>query len=338
MNELRNMTKSLSISDEGELRGIDSDTQEDVELSVVIAVQDPGRTDSIQQLYREYKDQLEVVGLRYEFIFVIESTYSTVVDDLRQLKENGEPIHVLAFTKWHGSATVLSAGFEYASGDVLLTLPAYHQIDPRAIPRLFPPLEEHDMVVVRRRPREDSFITRIHVWGYHAILRGLLEVDFNDLGCGVLAFRREILETVDMYGDQHRFFPVLTSHYGFKIKEIEAPQTKQDTFQSHLSISKYVNRVLDLLSIFFLTKFTHKPLRFFGITGSVALLAGGGLTTFLAIQRLFMGVPLANKPILLLGILLIVLGALLIGIGLIGEIIIFTNSKKMDRYVIEKIV
>jgi len=332
------MTDYHGMSESSGLGVLEDRPREETALSIVIAVRDPEHAVSIPQLYEEYKEQFDAIGHPYEFVFAVEGNAPEVVGDLRQLAEDGEPVMALMFSKWYGGATVLSAAFDHASGDVVVTLPAYHQIDSQAIPSLFPPMEENDMVVVRRWPRQDGLATRIQVRAFHAILQGLLGFDFNDLGCSVAAFRKEILDVVDLYGDQHRFLPVLTSHRGFKVKEIEAPQTTQDTFQSHLSVGSYVNRLLDLVAVFFLTKFTRKPLRFFGATGMAALLGGGGITVTLTIQRLFMGVPLRNKPMLLLGILSIVLGILLFSIGLIGEMIIFTNAKDVREYTVEEII
>lgn len=338
MNESRRMTETSKFPEKTGVWGVDKSKSVDVELSVVIAIQDPGRTDSMQKLYRDYKAQIERIGLRYEFIMAIEGKHSAVVEDLRRLKESGESIRILVFARWHGGATALSACFEHARGNILLMLPAYHQIKPQAIPSFFSALGDNDMIVARRWPREDGYITRIQIWGFHAILHGLLGVEFSDLGCSVIAFKKKILESVDMYGDRHRFFSVLTSYHGFKVKEVNAPQTRDDTFQSHLSVKKHVNRLLDLLSIIFLTKFTKKPLRFFGFIGTFSVMGGGIITLYLSIQRLFMGVPLANKPVLLLGVMLIVLGVLLIGIGLVGEMIIFTNSDRLKSYVVEEVV
>lgn len=332
------MSKYQEVSEPSSVHVVEDSSREETAVSVVIAVRDPERAAPIPQLYEEYKTQLERVGRPYEFVFAVEGDAPGVVEDLRRLAEDGEPITTLVFSKWYGGATVLSAAFDHVSGGVVVTLPAYHQIDPEAIPSLFPPLEENDMVVVRRWPREDGLATRIQVRLFHAILRGILGFNFNDLGCSVSAFQREVLDAIDLYGDQHRFLPVLTSHRGFKVKEIEAPQTSQDTFQSHFSIGGYVNRLLDLVAVFFLTKFTRKPLRFFGATGLASLAGGGGLTLYLTIQRLFFGVPLKNKPMLLLGVLLIVLGTLLFAIGLIGEMIIFTNARHVKEYTIEEII
>lgn len=324
--------------DELEITRADERKEVDTKLSVVIAIRDPERAAPIQELHKDYKRQLERIGLPHEFVYVVEGDHPGVVTELSQLKESGEEIKILVFAQWYGDATVLSAGFEHATGDVLLTLPAYHQIDPEAIPSLVPALEDSDMVVVRRWPRVDGALTRVQIRGFHAILRVLLGFDFHDLGCSVRIFKRKILNTVHIYGDQHRFLPVLASHYGFKVKEVEVAQTKHDTFQRHTSIGVYVNRLLDLLSIFFLAKFTKKPLRFFGFSGLLIFGSGFLLMFYLAVQRLFMGVPLADKPVLLLGILLIVLGTLLFAIGLIGEMIIFTHAKDLKEYTIDKVI
>jgi len=307
-------------------------------LSVVIAVRDPDRAAPLPTLYRDYAQQLETLGWPYEFVFAVEGTEPSVLAPLRRLRDRGEPVAGLAFSRWYGGATALAAAFGRAEGDVVLTLPAYHQIDPAALPSLFPPLDAHDMVVVRLSPRVDSLATRLQTRAYHAALRGLLGVEFRDLGCSVVAFRAEVLEAIERYGDPHRFLPVLARHLGFSVHEVAAPQCEEDTFQRHFSVRTYVHRLLDLLSVFFLTRFTHKPLRFFGAAGGVALLGGGGITGVLAVQRLFWGVPLQDKPMLLLGILLIVLGTLLFAIGLIGEMIIFTTPSRHREYVVEEVI
>lgn len=332
------MSGTAELISEDQLMQGDEHKDVDVDLSVIIAVRDPERAAPMRQLYGEYKKQLEKTGLRYEFIFAIEGDQPAVVNDLCQLKESGERIKILVFAKWYGDATALSAGFDHASGEMLLTLPAYHQIESEAIPSLISALDECDMIAVRRWPREDGVLTQFQIRVYHSILEGVLGFDFHDLGCSVRAFRKKVLETVDIYGDQHRFLPVLASHYGFKVKEVKVPQTEHDTFQQHFSFGLYANRLLDLLSIFFLTKFTKKPLRFFGFAGLLVFLGGFALTLYLTIQRLFIGIPLADKPMLLLGILLIVLGILFFAIGLIGEMIIFTHAKDLKEYTIDKII
>jgi len=246
----------------------------DVQLSIVIAVRDPHRAAPMEKLFREYKEQIEKTGLHYEFIFVIEGDHPSVIDTLTSLKENGEKIKIFVFAKWYGDATSLSAGLDHATGSLVLTLPAYHQIDPEAIPSIIESMNRSDMIIVRRWPRADGAFTRFQVRAFHAVLRKMLGFNFNDLGCSVRLMKKKVIESVQIYGDQHRFYPVLASHNGFKVKEVDAPQTNDDTFQKHFSVSLYINRLLDLLSIFFLAKFTKKPLRFFGFTGLVVLVSG----------------------------------------------------------------
>ena len=320
------------------LETVDRSCEGDVDVSVVIVIRDPQRAAPMPDLYQEYRRQLEDTGLQYEFIFVLEGNQEKTLEDLRLLKEGGKPIRILVLSRWYGGATALSAGFDYASGRFILKLPAYFQIDPDAIPSLLPALETSHMVVVRRWPRRDGLLTRLQVRGFHAILRRILGFNFSDLGCSVVAFRTEILNLVDIYGDQHRFLPVLASHHGFKVKEVEVPQASQDTFRKGRSFGAVLNRLFDLLAIFFLTTYTKKPLRFFGFAGMLAFLGGTAITGYLTFQRLFMGVPLADKPMLLAGLLLIVLGTLFLAIGLIGEMIIFSHSRKLKEYTVEEVV
>lgn len=314
------------------------DRDVEVQLSAIVAVRDPNRATPIQQLYHEYKRQVAKTGLECEFVFAVEGNHPAVLDELCRLKEAGENIKILVFSRWYGDATVLSAGFEHASGDVLLTLPDHHQIEPEAIPSLVTALEGHDMVVVRRRPRVEGALTRFQVRAFHAIQRGLLDTPFHDLGCDVRIFKKKVTETVQVYGDQHRFLPVLASHYGYKVDEVDVPQVPHEPDQSFFPVDVCINRLLDLLSVFFLTKFTKKPLRFFGAAGLLVFSSGFVLTMYLTFQRLFMGVALADKPMLLLGVLLIVLGTLFFAIGLIGEMIIFTHSDDLKEYTVDEVI
>lgn len=310
----------------------------DVDLSVVIALRDPERMVPVQSLYATYKRQIEQTGLRYEFIFIVDGDFPAVFEDLCRLKAEGEPLTIIKFAKWYGDATALLAGFDHAEGDVLLTLPANFEIDPETIPGIVRSLDESDMVVVRRWPRVDSWANRVSTRVFHSILKQMVGVNLNDLTCGVRLFRRSVARTVRIYGDQHRFFPVLVSRFGFRVREVEVPQYRGEATRSSFAASAYVRRALDLLSIFFLVKFTKKPLRFFGITGLVVFALGAVLSLVLASQRIFMGVALADRPALLLALLLVVLGVQLFALGIIGELIIFTHGRHIREYTIERIV
>ncbi len=310
----------------------------DVELSVLITVRDPKKAAPIEELYFEYKKEVEKTGLRYEFIYVIEGKTPHIYDPLCQMKEAGEPLRVLVLSKWYGEATALNAGFEHAVGTTILMLPAYRLVSPESIPALLDKLDESDMVIVRRWPRVDGMLNRLQSGFFHLILRKMFGVAFRDLTCSVRAIKKTVVENVRMYGDQHRFLPILANSYGFKVTEIDIPQSKQDAFPRKFSVGIFVRRLLDLVSIFFLVKFTEKPLRFFGLNGVIVFTVGLLYSAVLVYQRLFMGMGLAERPVFLFSTLLVVLGIFLFAIGLVGELIIFVHSKDLKKYRIEKII
>jgi hypothetical protein len=150
--------------------------------------------------------------------------------------------------------------------------------------------------------------------------------------------KREVAEEVHLYGDRHRFFPLLAYQRGFRIKEVTVQQSRDDAKRRVYQPGSYLIRLLDILTIFFLFKFTKKPLRFFGLVGSGLFGVGGGITGYLGLYRLLRFGGIAGRPLLILGVLLMVLGVQLFSIGLLGEIIIFTHAQQMKDYTIKKIL
>lgn len=307
-----------------------------VDLSVIIPISE--RHDDIQAVFSAYKAGVEDTKLSYEFIYILDGDFPEAMRDLQQLRASGEKIKIIKLAKWFGEATALTVGFEHSSGPVLLTLPAYLQVKPAEIPRLVSELGENDMVVARRWPRGDSLINRIQSRAFHIPIRFLTKLDFQDLGCGMRVFKRRVVDEISIYGDQHRFLPLLAYRQGFKVVQSDAAQAEQDTRKRQYSFGVYLRRVLDILSIFFLLKFAKKPMRFFGLLGSGIFGAGSLILLTLAFQRLVWSVPLSDRPMLLLGSLLLVLGIQVFAIGLVGEIIIFTHAKEIKEYTIEEIV
>ena len=307
-----------------------------VELSVIVPVTE--RFDDVNTVYSAYKNGIEATKLHYEFIYVLDGNFPDIEQELLNLKHNGEQITIIKLAKWFGEATALNVGFEHSSGKLLLTLPAYFQIVADEIPKLFDSLNQYDMVIARRWPRQDSTISKIQSKAFHLPLKLLTDLNFKDLGCGVRLIKRHVVEEINIYGDQHRFLPLLAYRQGFKIKEIDATQAPQDTKQRLYSPGVYLRRLLDILSIFFLLKFTKKPLRFFGLLGSSLFFMGAIISIYLAFERIFLQIPLADRPLLLLASLLIVLGVQVFAIGLIGEIIIFTHAKDLKEYTVEEII
>ena len=310
-------------------------TNEKVELSVIIPVS--GRHDPAIELYKEYKQAVESTGKSYEFIYVLDGRYPEVLADLVKLQET-DSITVISLAKWFGETTALNTAFKQASGDIFLTLPAYQQMEGAGISKIIKSLKDCDMVLARRYPRKDSIINRLQSRLFNFLLRFATDLKINDAGCSIRAFNRDIAENVHIYGDLHRFFPVIAHQHGYRIIEIDVTQAEKDRYRRIYSPGIYIRRLLDLLTIFFLIKFTKKPLRFFGLVGTTLLASGGLGTLFLIAQRLFFDISLADRPALILTSLLVVLGVQIIAIGLIGEIIIFTHAKDIKEYKIDKII
>jgi hypothetical protein len=160
----------------------------------------------------------------------------------------------------------------------------------------------------------------------------------RDLGCGARAMRRQVLEELSLYGDQHRFLPILAYRQGFRVTEVEVAQSKQDRFDGVYQAREYIHRILDIVTVFFLVRFTKKPLRFFGMVGVTIFSIGTLLTLWLVVERLFLGHALSDRPALLLTSLMIVLGLQLFALGLLGELIIFTHARAIKDYQVEKVI
>ena len=308
---------------------------QNTKLSVIIPVTD--RLDPVKQLFSKYKDAIASTGVDYEFIYVVDGNQKNALQQLEELAKD-EAITVISLAKSFGETTALNAAFSTASGEIYLTLPAYEQIEPAEIPKILEQLRDSDMVLARRSPRHDSILNRAQSATFNALLRLSTDLHISDAGCGVRAFKKEILDEVKLYGDLHRFFPVMAHRQGFKVTEVDTAQADADKKLRVYSPGIYLRRLLDILTIFFLVKFTKKPLRFFGMVGSSVFVIGLLANLYIILERIIWGVPLADRPALILSSLLIVLGIQIIAIGLIGEIIIFTHAKDIKEYKIKNII
>jgi len=307
-----------------------------INVAVIVPVSE--RYDEVHELYDAYKKALQSSGFNYEFTYVLDGDFPDVLGKLKKLQADGEPLRILRLGRWFGEATALTAGFENSRGNMILTLPAYYQVEPPELSKLLKEMHNHDMVIGRRFPRTDSRLNRLQTRLFNGMLNFITGTSFHDLGCGVRAFKRQITEEIPVYGDQHRFLPVLAGRQGYRVKEIDLAQSPRDKFTRIYQPGVYPRRLLDMLTVFFLVKFTKKPLRFFGLIGIATFSVGALIVLYLVAERLFASIPLADRPALLVSSLLVVLGVQIFALGLIGELIIFTHAKDIKEYTIEKIV
>lgn len=308
-----------------------------VGVSVVIPVTE--RFDPLDEIYRKHADILKDLVSGFEFIFVLDEGFETAAQSLEELIVNGEPIRLIHLKRHFGEATVLMVGFQQVQFDIIVTLPAYFQTLPEGLSLVLESLlEGNDLVVTRRYPRRDPWINRLQNRVFHAVIAFFTGVRFHDMSCSLRGIRKQVIQEVSLYGDQHRFFPLLAHQRGFKIAEINVAQDPADCHRRVYDPGVYLRRVLDIVTVIFLFKFTKKPLRFFGLVGA-GLFAGGFIVSgILAIQKILGLTELADRPLLILGVLLMVLGVQTASVGLLGEMIVFTHARKVKDYAIKKLL
>jgi glycosyltransferase involved in cell wall biosynthesis len=311
----------------------DQRTNEHVDLSVIVPV--GNRVDDLDELHRSYVRGLDELGLRYELVYVIDGPRQA---ERATLVRSGASAKIVQLNRAFGEASALMAGFAHCRGAQILTLPAYFQIEAEDIRKLVAAGEGVDFIVACRSPRRGGWFERARRQGFHKLLRFVTGSVFRDLGCSVRLFDRRVLEEITVYGDQHRLLPLLAANQGFTVREVEVRQSPRDDFRGNYRVRDYVHRALDLFTVFFLVRFTKKPLRFFGMIGSALV---GLAVIFLAVllaQRLLFNDALADRPALLLTSLMLVVGVQIFALGLLGELIIFTHARDLREYKVAEIV
>jgi glycosyltransferase involved in cell wall biosynthesis len=298
-------------------------------VSVIVPVVE--RAEDLMAVYRAFSRELVSRSEEFEFLFVFDGRFAPP-PELLELSQMNERVRILRFAREFGETAALRIGIEKSRGDLLLTLPAYFQVQPAGVgPLLDAVAAGADMAVANRSPRLDNWINRMQSRAFHRIVGGVTDQQFHDMACGVRAMRRGVAEALPLYGDLHRFIPALALREGYRVDEVPVAQHPNDAQIRVYRPGVYFRRLLDIAAFFFLAKFTERPLRFFGLVGSIFLGSGALLSLVLLIQR-FDGQGIANRPALLLAVLLVALGVQLIGLGLVGEIIVHLRAPHRRIY------
>ncbi len=302
----------------------------DPDVSVIVPVTE--RPEPLAELYLEFSAPLREAGYTYEFLFSVESKNQAVVSPLKELAKSGAPVRVLEVGHAVGESALLKLGASRARGRVLLCLPAYRRVVASSLPDLVERVDEGaDLASARRSQRKDSWVNRLQTKLLHMVISSVADPDMQDVASGVRAMRPAVFEDIPLYGDFFRFLPVLALREGFKVVEVDAIQHPRDARTRVYSPGIYVRRLIDILGLLFLSRFTYKPLRFFGLVG-VTLAGFGALMLFVLLIERLGGQGIANRPMLLLGVLVFTLGIQSIALGLIGEIIVHFNARTERPY------
>ena len=292
----------------------------------------------VEILHEAYGGALDRTGKRWEMVFILDGVEEPVLGKLQALRKKDPRVQVLALHSSFGESVSFAAGAEKARGDYLLTLPSYLQIEPMEILTLVEELDRGaHLVTPWRHPRVDPWINRLQSFLFNRIIRLIIHSRFHDLNCGFRGIRREVLEEITLYGDLFRFLPVIAARQGFRVKEVRVKHKMELGKRGFFGLGVYIRRFLDILAVLFLSRFTQKPLRFFGILGLFLMLVGIGLAAEPVLRKLLGEGSLQDRPLFLVGVAVFTFGVQLIGFGLVGEIIIFTQSKHMREYKVDRV-
>lgn len=309
-----------------------------LDVTVIVPITSPRADvdDVIQGLDRELARQ----GRSCEFVLVFDGVRGKAWSDAQaQAQRLGKRLSIISLENPFGESVCLSAGFEISSGRVILTSPQYVQIDPLELSSMLAAIDAGaDFVTPWRKPRVDALLNRVQSACFNWLIRQIIQMEFHDLNCYFRAIRREVLAEVAVYGDMYRFLPVIAHRQGFRVVEVPVRHLREWGASGFFGLGVYVRRFLDLLGVMFLTKFTLKPLRFFGSVGAVCSLSGGGILAYVVYQKLTMdNAGLWGRPIFLIAMMMLVVGVQIIGFGLVGEIIIYTQARHLREYRVERV-
>ncbi len=307
----------------------------EVDVSVVVPVLDEAAT--VEDLASRVVAVLDPLGLSFEVIFVDDGSRDDTPARVRRAHERDERVKLVRLRRNFGKAAALCAGFDHSSGRVVVTMDGDLQDLPEEIPRFLAKLDADglDLVSGWKRTRRDPVTKRWPSRLFNWVTRRVADVELHDFNCGFKAYRREVLEQVAVYGELHRYIPVLASRRGFAVGEIEVQHEARRHGSSKYGWDRFYKGLLDLITVLFITKYTRRPLHLFGAFGLLFLFAGFGINLYLAVLWLG-GEFLSNRPLLLLGVLLMLLGIQVLTTGLIGEMITFKNFVRSDTYSVKE--
>ncbi|MCW5205699.1 glycosyltransferase family 2 protein [Desulfobulbus sp. F5] len=311
-----------------------------MKLSVVIPIYN--EEENINPLYEELKGVLKTLEHDHEIVFVDDGSSDTSLELLEKIQQKDSKVVVVSFRRNFGQTAAMSAGFAYASGDVIATMDGDMQNDPHDLPNFLAKMnEDYDLVSGWRYKRQDPFLNRrLPSMIANKIISTVTGVHLHDYGCTLKTFRKEITQGIHLYGEMHRFIPAIASGVGGRITEIKANHRPRRFGTSKYGISRTLRVVLDLMTVKFLLSYATRPIHVFGMLGMFSGGLGFALALLMTIQRTFFGMPLSDRPLLLLAVLLLFMGIQFISIGLLGELQVRTYHESQGKpiYVVRKVL
>lgn len=310
-------------------------------ISIIIPFYNENK--NIPILLREIEEVASKQHNEFEVVLVDDGSEMNeglrMMNDAIQLKKDEQgnsnlhkhiSIQIVRHRKRFGKGEALQTGIKQAKGDVLIFMDGDLQDDPHDIPVFVKKLDEgYDLINGVRINRKDNTLVKLYSRIVNMVLRSFMKSPFTDINCGFKIFKREILKEFTLYGNNFRFLPLATYNNGFKVAEVTVKNRSRIHGVSKFGSGKLLLGIMDTLTAYFLFKFNEKPLHFFGSVGGVLFFIGFAISLYLAVERIFFGIMLYRRPLLQLGILLIIVGIQIIMTGIIGELVVYVNRKKV---------
>lgn len=297
-------------------------------LSIVIPLYN--EEESLNPLTNEIRKALKPVNIGYEVIFVDDGSNDNSLKNLKEICRTDKRFKFISFRKNYGKSAAIQMGFRNVSGDVVITMDADLQDDPGEIYNLIKKLEEgNDLVSGWKKVRHDPFIKKTSSRFFNFVTRIISGIRIHDFNCGLKAYRKEVTENIKVYGELHRYMPVLAKWQGFKISEIPVKHHPRRYGKTKFGISRFFKGFIDLITVIFATRYIKRPMHLFGFLGALSFLVGIIVNGYLTVLWII-GEPLSNRPMLFFGMLLIIVGVQFFSVGLLGEMMVnnFTDEKE----------
>jgi dolichol-phosphate mannosyltransferase len=296
-------------------------------ISVVVPVRDEEHT--VDALHEQLADALEAGAEPWEVVFVDDGSRDGTHAALVRLHDRTDNVRVVRLRRNAGKAAALDAGFREAEGEIVVTIDGDLQDDPGEIPRLLAKLDEgFDLVTGWKTRRNDPAARRVLSRVFNTVTGWVSGLRLHDMNCGLKAFRADVARELDLYGELHRFIPVLAHDLGFRVTEVAVNHRPREHGRSRYGMERYLRGFLDLLTVTFMGRYRHRPLHLFGGLGVLLSAVGGAILVYLTIVKLT-GEAIGRRPLLLLGVLLVVVGIQFLSLGLLSELVTSQHRERM---------
>ncbi len=304
-------------------------------ISVVIPLLDEEGT--LEKLHAQLSEVLGELGNPYEILFIDDGSTDRSGSILDQLAEEDPHVGVIHFRRNFGKAAALDAGFREATGDIILTMDADLQDDPHEIPKFLAEIEKGaDLVSGWKQHRHDPLDKTLPSKVFNAILSKVSGLQLNDFNCGFKAYRAEVAQAVNLYGELHRFVPVLAFWRGFRVSEIAVQHHPRTSGVSKYGVERMAKGFFDLLTVLLNTRYRSRPLHLFGGAGTVLGLLGGSMLFYLFAASVFGIDAMRPRPLLYMGLMLLTVGVQLVSTGLLAELVNRTGEDSQARYAVRR--